>query len=423
MAIFRFLHCADLHLDSPLRGLEASPDAPAERIRSATRRALANLVDYVLREKLDFVVAAGDLYDGEWQDWRTGQFLVTQIARLTAAGIPFVAIRGNHDAESVITRRLRMPHEAARLLGTRRPETVRLPNVPVSIHGQSFATRAVTANLAKDYPQADPDRFNLGLLHTSLTGREGHDSYAACSIEDLRGRGFDYWALGHVHKREVVSQDPWILFPGNLQGRHIKEDGPKGATVVTVEDNHVIRAEPIVLDEVRWAMVRVDLPPEADEDAALILTRSRLQQAHAQADGRLLATRIVLSGACAAHASFSADPHGAREKLRTEAMTVAGPDAVWTETITLATKPVADIAALRSREDATGRLVCALETIDAAQLGAVVKTYADKLLGQAPWPRVELDKDHPAMQAASGEISAELIQRARDLLLARIAEG
>jgi predicted phosphodiesterase len=417
------LHCADLHLDSPLRGLEANPDAPAERIRSATRRALVNLVDYVLGEKLDFVVAAGDLYDGEWQDWRTGQFLVTQIARLSKAGIPFVAIRGNHDAESVITRRLRMPHETAHLLGTRRPETIRLPGLPVSIHGQSFATRAVTTNLARDYPEADPDRFNIGLLHTSLTGREGHDPYAACSIEDLRGRGYDYWALGHVHKREVVSQDPWIVFPGNLQGRHINEDGPKGATVVTVEDNRVKSAQPIVLDEVRWATVTVDLPPDADEDAALTLARTRLQQAHDKAGGRLLATRLVLAGACAAHASFSADPHAAREKLRTEAMTIAGPDAVWTETITLATKPVTDFATLRNREDATGRLVCALETIDAAQLGAVVKSYAEKLLGQAPWPRMEFDKDHPAIQAAAGEISPELIRRARDLLLARIAEG
>ncbi len=423
MATFRFLHCADLHLDSPLRGLEANTDAPAERIRGATRRALVNLVDYALREKLDFVIAAGDLYDGEWQDWRTGQFLVTQIARLSAAGIPFVAIRGNHDAESIITRRLRMPHETAHLLGTRRPETIRLPGLPVSIHGQSFATRAVTSNLARDYPAAETDRFNIGLLHTSLTGREGHDDYAACSIEDLRGRGYDYWALGHVHRREVVSQDPWIVFPGNLQGRHIKEDGPKGATVVTVEDNRVVRAEPIVLDDVRWATVRVDLAPDADEDAALTLTRSRLQEAHEQAGGRLLATRIVLAGACAAHAGFSADPHGAREKLRTEAMTIAGPDAIWTETITLATRPAADIAALRNREDATGRLVCALETIDAVQLGAVVQTYAEKLLGQANWPRQELDAQHPMMLAAAGQVSPDLIQRACDLLLARIAEG
>jgi exonuclease SbcD len=418
VATFRFLHCADLHLDSPLRGLEANRDAPAERIRVATRRALENLVDFVLREKLDFVVAAGDLYDGDWQDWRTGQFLVAQIGRLTAAGIPFVAIRGNHDAESVITRRLRMPG----LLDTKRPETIRLPNLPVSVHGQSFATRAVTANLARDYPAADADRFNIGLLHTSVDGREGHDNYAPCSVEQLSGHGYQYWALGHVHQREVLSETPWIVFPGNLQGRHINEAGPKGATLVTVTDDRVAKAEPIVLDDVRWARIEVAVPAEADEDTALALTRTRLLAAYEQAGGRLLATRIVLSGACAAHAAFSANLHGAKEKLRAEAMTIDGPEAIWTERITLATRPVIDTASLRNREDAIGRLACALETIDSAQLGGLLKTYAEKLLGHASWPRLELDA-HAAVKAADGEISADMIDRARDLLLARIAEG
>jgi exonuclease SbcD len=418
VATFRFLHCADLHLDSPLRGLEANRDAPAERIRVATRRALENLVDFVLREKLDFVVAAGDLYDGDWQDWRTGQFLVAQIGRLTAAGIPFVAIRGNHDAESVITRRLRMPG----LLDTKRPETIRLPNLPVSVHGQSFATRAVTANLARDYPAADADRFNIGLLHTSVDGREGHDNYAPCSVEQLSGHGYQYWALGHVHQREVLSETPWIVFPGNLQGRHINEAGPKGATLVTVTDDRVAKAEPIILDDVRWARIEVAVPADADEDAALALTRTRLLAAYEQAGGRLLATRIVLSGACAAHAAFSANLHGAKEKLRAEAMTIDGPEAIWTERITLATRPVIDTASLRNREDAIGRLACALETIDSAQLGGLLKTYAEKLLGHASWPRLELDA-HAAVKAADGEISADMIDRARDLLLARIAEG
>src|SRR4051812_42467788 len=238
MATFRFLHCADLHLDSPLRGLEGDPDAPVAKIRGATREAFTNLIDFALSQRLDFVVAAGDLYDGDWQDWRTGQFLIGQIARLTNAGIPFVAIRGNHDAESVITRRLRMP-EGARLLDHRRPETFRLPNVPVSIHGQSFATKAVIENLARAYPPPDADRFNIGLLHSSVGERELHDTYASCAIEQLRDHGYHYWALGHIHKREVLHEDPWIVFPGNLQGRKITETGPKGATVVTVTDGRV----------------------------------------------------------------------------------------------------------------------------------------------------------------------------------------
>jgi DNA repair protein SbcD/Mre11 len=188
-------------------------------------------------------------------------------------------------------------------------------------------------------------------------------------------------------------------------------------------DDRIAVAEPVVLDDVRWDRIEVAVPNDADEDAALELTRVALLEACKQADGRLLATRIVLSGACAAHAAFSADLHGAREKLRAEAMAVAGLDAVWAETITLATRPMIDTAALRDREDATGRLVRALETIDPEQLGAALKTYADRMLGHAAWPRQELDKAHPAMQAAEGTVSAELIERARDLLLARIAEG
>src|SRR5580700_8111237 len=168
MATFRFLHCADLHLDSPLLGLEADPDAPVDKIRSATREALQNLVNFAIEQRVDFVVAAGDLYDGDWQDWRTGHFLTGEITRLTSAGIPFIAIRGNHDAESVITRRLRMPNDRVRLLDHRRPETYRLPNLPVSVHGQSFATKAVTDNIALTYPPPDPHRFNIGLLHSSV---------------------------------------------------------------------------------------------------------------------------------------------------------------------------------------------------------------------------------------------------------------
>ena len=192
MRSFRFLHCADLHLDSPLRGLEADPDAPADTIRGATREAFKNLVDHVLTERLDFMIAAGDLYDGDWQDWRTGQFLIGQIARLANAGIPFIAIRGNHDAESQITRRLRMPGDSARWLDAARPESARLPHLPVSIHGQSFANRAIPENLALAYPAPDPGRFNIGLLHSSVAGSAVHATYAPCDAEQLRAHAGCY---------------------------------------------------------------------------------------------------------------------------------------------------------------------------------------------------------------------------------------
>ena len=418
MATFRFLHCADLHLDSPLRGLEADPDAPADRIRGATREALQNLVNFAIEQRVDFVVAAGDLYDGDWQDWRTGHFLTGEITRLTNAGVPFIAIRGNHDAESVITRRLRMPNDNARLLDHRRPETYRLPNLPVSVHGQSFATKAVTENIALAFPPPDPERFNIGLLHSSVGEREGHDTYASCSIEQLTHHGYDYWALGHVHKRDILSRDPWIVFPGNLQGRHIRETSSKGATLVTVTDGRITdEPQHIAFDTVRWARIPVPLPEDADEDAALSQIVAALALALEQADGRLLAARIELSGSCIAHDGFSQDLGAAREKIRDAAISVAGPGTIWTETIDIATRPPSAMEAMQERHDATGQLIRTLQAATGAEVEDEVRAYASAMLEKANPLRQVLGFDHPASAVATDSGLADVVQRARDLLL------
>lgn len=422
MASFRFLHCADLHIDSPLRGLEADPDAPAERIRNATRDTLVNLVDYAIEEKVAFVLAAGDLYDVDWPDWRTGQFLIEQIGRLNHAGIPFVAIRGNHDADSVITRHLRMP-PPAQLLKPGRCETVELPAFNVRIHGQSYAVRAVTENLAASYPPATLGCLNIGLLHTAVEGRPGHHPYAPCTLEQLRDHGYQYWALGHVHTREVLCSDPWIVFPGNLQGRHIGEAGPKGATLVTVEDDQIRGVEPLMFDTVRWRVVPIELPGDADEDTAMALTRSALLDALSGADGRLLAARIVLSGATEAHAAFSRDIGAVREKVRGEALGCAGPDALWIEGVEVNTRPSPDIAALRERADAFGLLVRAIEGTSPDELQAAIEEYCRTMLDRAGGLREALGEEHPVVAAAAGKVPEALIERARALLIARLAEA
>jgi DNA repair exonuclease SbcCD nuclease subunit len=422
MTTFRFLHCADLHLDSPLRGLEADPDAPVDKIRGATREALQNLVNYAIEQRVDFVVAAGDLYDGDWPDWRTGHFLTGEIVRLTNAGIPFIAIRGNHDAESVITRRLRMPNAQARWLDHRRAETYRLANLPVSIHGQSFATKAVTENIALAYPPPEPDRFNIGLLHSSVGEREGHDTYASCSVEQLRHHGYDYWALGHVHKRDILARDPWIVFPGNLQGRHIRETSAKGATLVTVTDGH-ITDEPlhISFDVVRWARVPVVLTEGSSEDDALNLIRAALAAELEQADGRLLAARIELSGVCVAHDSFVRDLGGIREKIRDAAISVAGPGMIWTETIDIATRPPPEVMGQEARSDATGQLIRTLQGTTGAEVAGAVRAYAGAMLEKANPLRQALGDEHPAIAVATDAGLADVVRRARDLLLGTLA--
>ena len=223
----KFIHAADIHLDSPLRGLERYEGAPVDEIRQATRRALENLVSLAVESEVDFVLLVGDLYDGDWRDHNTGLFFAKQMSEFRKAGIKVFLIAGNHDAQNVMTKSLRLPDNVHQL-NTSKPETVRLEELGVAIHGQGFRTKAVTKNLAMDYPAAIPHVFNIGLLHTSVTGREGHDNYAPCTPTNLVDLNYDYWALGHVHTRECLSEDPPIHFPGNVQGRHIREAGPKG---------------------------------------------------------------------------------------------------------------------------------------------------------------------------------------------------
>jgi exonuclease SbcD len=188
MKSFRFLHAADIHLDSPLHGLSRYDGLPVDDIRAATRTAFDNLVQHAIDEGVDFVVIAGDLFDGDWRDMATGLHFARAMGRLGQSGIPAFILAGNHDAASVISRTMPWPPNV-RLFGPRRPETHRLPDFAVAIHGQSFATPAVTENLVLAYPSAEEHMFNIGMLHTALAGRQGHADYAPCGVDDLRSKG------------------------------------------------------------------------------------------------------------------------------------------------------------------------------------------------------------------------------------------
>ena len=256
--MFKFIHAADVHLDSPLRGLSRYESAPAESIRNACRRAFENLVDLAIEEKVAFVLLAGDLYDGDWKDYSTGIFLSRQMGRLGQHDISVFAVAGNHDAANQMTKALDNPANM-KILSSRKVETIRLDELALAIHGRSFGTQHVDENLASGFAPAERGIFNIGLLHTSLDGREGHAVYAPCSADDLRSKGYQYWALGHIHKQEFVSEDPWIVFPGCIQGRHIREAGAKGCVLVTVEDGAVSAVEKCPLDVMRWVECSVDL--------------------------------------------------------------------------------------------------------------------------------------------------------------------
>ena len=359
--MFRFIHAADPHLDSPLRGLEAHEGAPVALLRGATRKAFENLVNLAIDEAVNFVVIAGDLYDGDWKDYSTGLFFRGQMVRLEAKKIPVYLIAGNHDAASVISKKLTLP-ENVHVFSTRTAETMEVPGLAAVIHGRGFPHRAVPENLAVDYPAAVPGKFNLGLLHTSLTGRPDHDTYAPCSEQDLRNKGYGYWALGHIHQPEVISEDPWIVFAGNCQGRHARETGPRGCRLVTVKDSlEVASAEWRDLDVVRWQAVEVPLAGVENEAGAIKGIREALAGAVAAAEGRLLATRIHLTGATALHGSLHRDAQHWRAQVQALAQDF-GEESVWVERLRVGTRPIYDLAELAARDALTKTVLETLET-------------------------------------------------------------
>src|SRR3984885_697551 len=342
----KFLHAADIHLDSPLAGLLARDDLPESVIRHCTRRAFAAMIDLALEEDVAFVVIAGDLYDGDWKDFSTGLFFAEQMRRL---GRPCFLLRGNHDARSLITRSLKLP-DNVREFSSRTCDTFQLTDIGVALHGHSFPNRAVPEDLSANYRDRVEGMVNIGVLHTSADDPGEHETYAPCGIASLSLKNYDYWALGHIHARRVLSERPWIVFPGNLQGRHPKEAGAKGCTLVTVEDGAVTTVEHRAVDVLRWTTLEVDADG-ADVASLTGRIETSVRAAIEGADRRPILARLVLRGLSDLHGTLLGDTDRLAAECRNAAIEAGG--ALWVEAVRVHTRPTprpvaASLAPLRT---------------------------------------------------------------------------
>jgi exonuclease SbcD len=409
---FTFIHAADLHIDSPFAGLGVKDPAVAERFFKAGRTAVERLVAEAGASEAAFLIIAGDVFDGDWKDVPTGHFFVRMLGALDRAGIPTVLVKGNHDADSVMSRSLRYP-ESVRTFASHKAETFEIERHRVALHGRSFGGRRVPDDFVGSYPARREGWLNVGVLHTALDGTRGHASYAPCTVADLGAFGYDYWALGHVHAAEIVGRDPWIVYPGNLQGRSVRECGPKGAVRVTVEDGRIVAVTPLVLDAARWAHESLDVAACTDEAAVLEFIHAALQRLHPLADGRPLAVRFTLTGTTPAHAHLVARRETIEEEARALGFRFA--EDCWVEQVKLATAaPPRPVAATVEADALDVEALLAAAAADpefAGVLAELTASVADKL------PR-EL---RGAMKSDDADEIARLAALARDYLTGALA--
>lgn len=413
----KFIHAADLHIDSPLKGLDGYAGAPLERLRGATRQAFLGLVAAAIERRVDLVVLAGDIFDGNWQDFRTGLFFREQLVRLTRAGVRVFIAKGNHDAESQITRQLPAV-EGVHLFSSRGCETIRLDDLGVALHGRSFPQRAVNEDFVSGYNPPVPGLFNIGVLHTSLTGSPDHDPYAPTSVAALSACGYDYFALGHIHARQVVQQaDPRIVFPGNLQGRHAKEVGAKGCELVTVTGGRIESTEALAFDVVRWHQIRLDVAALATIDALAASCSREFAQLVADDRERLHAVRVTLHGETALHRLEAEQPGTLRAAVQASAQDVGTAD-VWIEQVPLELRSPLDRREAAQRDDAYGEVVRLVDELAADE--EALRRFVDEHVGDIA--RLPADLADAALAALPAAALRQALVDAEASVLALLGE-
>jgi DNA repair protein SbcD/Mre11 len=300
MRAFRFLHAADLHLDSPFKGLSALPEPIRGTIRESTFESLRNLVQIAIDQKVDFVVMAGDIYYGADRSLRAQLRFQRAVEQLAERGIRVYIVHGNHDPDDGRKAALVWP-QSVHFFSSKEPELVeaadRQGRVLAYIQGMSYPTSAVRDNIAALYSlRQRQDGLHIGLLHGNVDGDTGHDNYAPCTLQQLAGSGIHYWALGHIHIRRILREEPWVVYPGNIQGRSIRETGPKGCYVVDVSDTGRMRLQFHATDQVRWLVESVSIDGMASEQELRDETERVLEQCAVQADGRPSVVRLQVDG-------------------------------------------------------------------------------------------------------------------------------
>jgi DNA repair exonuclease SbcCD nuclease subunit len=366
------------------------------------------------------MVIAGDLYDGTWKDYNTGHFFCREMGRLNKVGIPVYLLFGNHDADSEMTKKLALPANVHQF-ESRKPSTFQIDALKVALHGRSYKDAATLENLATGYPDPIAGWLNIGVLHTALGGNAAHANYAPCSVAELNAKGYDYWALGHVHEHAIVQESPWIVFPGNLQGRHIRETGSRGAVIVTADDGGIQSVDRLLVDLLRWHIVEVDASSANEMSEVVRLVGQAFERLLGLTPEKIfLSVRVCINGKTAAHGEL----FGLESQLREEILGQAasqGIDRLWVEKVRLETQPLSDIGEVGERTDAIADLHALLS--GAPEDADFLKSLLDDLRPMVDKAPIELIKAVPELDAIRNGNVSDIVKTVSPGLLAYLAQA
>ena len=359
MSTFRFIHCSDLHIDSPFKGFSAIHPGWAERLRDAPLQSFLNIVDLAVREQVDAVIIAGDVFDGEDKSLQAQFKFRRGLQTLSEHRIPSFIAHGNHDPLNSWSTTLKWPEGVTVFPGSgvHSVPVVKEGQTLAHIYGTSFPERDVFDNLAQQFERQQDSGFAVAVLHANVGGHPDHDPYAPCAVDDLVARGMDYWALGHIHTRAVVREGhPAIVYCGNSQGRHFKESGPRGCCLVTLNEGASPDVRFLATDTLRFVESAADLSSCATLDAVVEEIVRQCQTLLDQAEGRSLVVRQTLTGRTDVHALLRKG--GTLESLRDEVLQSFSDrrSGLWLE-FRLQTRGAYDIDALKQGKDFIADLI------------------------------------------------------------------
>ena len=406
-----FVHAADLHLDAPFRRVEAIDPRVREACVEATFAAFDRIVDVCLERDAAFLIIAGDTYNTAERSFRAQSRFRSAAQRLAEAGIAVYVVGGNHDPLSRGPVSLEMP-ETVHVFSGDSVERIAHPadgDQLCVLYGRSFARSKETANLAREFRRQDGDRFAIGVLHANVGGNQQYEPYAPCTLDDLKAARMDYWALGHIHQHQKLSDDPLVVYPGSPQGLDPNEAGGHGCVVVTVSPTGVATTEFIETGVVAWEHRSIDLTDAATLDDVLAALHDACAAARTAADARPVLVRVDVSGRSETHAQLASPAvfEEILEEVRAEQMSMV--PWVWLDRVRDLTQPVLDLERVRQGADFAGDLVRAADALGAEEAAALVDEVLEPI--RAATRDVALDPD-----------PASVLERARDLCLDRLLD-